>query len=173
MITYYLYKKGYFVSENLGQLMKISTGIGLIVVLSYCIRGFGRSQSETYRRFVRDLQEAKDNYNSPSSKKKLRRYDFEFEHWPIDWSMKTTNIKDNNAKKLTVVTSARGTVNWISPCSVAAYLAIHTFGIKMVNLKLCEFHSKIMFFSCVYTDLSGKYQTYSKVSSPNAYTGKS
>lgn len=175
MITYYLYKKGYFVSENLGQLMKISTGIGLIVVLSYCIRGFGRSQSETYRRFVRDLQEAKDNYNSPASKKKLRRYDFEFEHWPIDWSMKTTNIKDNNAKKLTVVTSARGTVNWISPCSVAAYLAIHTFGIKMVNLKLIEFHSKNMFFfSCVFLQIyPGSIKLIQKFLHPMLIQGRS
>jgi len=70
MITLYLYKKGYFVTENLGQLMKISTGIGLIVVLSYCIRGFGRSQSESYRRFVRDLEEAKAN----CSLAKLRKF---------------------------------------------------------------------------------------------------
>lgn len=132
IITLYFYKKGYFVTENLTQLMKISTGIGIIVVLSYCIRGFGRSQNETYRRFVRDLEEAKLNYNDPANKKKIRKYDFEFEQWPIDWSIKAASLKDNNSKKVPVVTSPRGTVNWISPCQVAAFLAIHTFGIKMI-----------------------------------------
>lgn len=112
--------------------MKISTGIGIIVVLSYCIRGFGRSKNESYRRFVRDLEDSKSNYNDPASKKKLRKYDFEFEHWPVDWSMKAASTKDNKSKNVSVVTSPRGTVNWISPCQVAAYLAIHTFGIKMI-----------------------------------------
>lgn len=132
IITLWAYKKGYFVTENLGQLMKISTGIGIIVVLSYCIRGFGRSKNESYRRFVRDLDDSKSNYNDPASKKKLRKYDFEFEHWPVDWSMKAASTKDNKSKTVSVVTSPRGTVNWISPCQVAAYLAIHTFGIKMI-----------------------------------------
>ena len=121
--------------------MKISTGIGLIVVLSYCIRGFGRSQNETYRRFVRDLEEAKANYKDPANKKKLRRYDFEFEQWPVDWSIKSFDVEDNKFKRVAVVTSSRGTVNWVSPCSVAAYVAIHTFGIKMIypgSIKLVQ-----------------------------------
>lgn len=139
IITLYFYKKGYLVTENLGQLIKISTGIGLIVVLSYCIRGFGRAQNEAYRRFVRDLEESKANYSEASSKKKIRKYDFEFEQWPIDWSMKNINLKDN-PKRVAVVTS-RGTVNWISPCSIAAFVAIHTFGIKMIypgSIKLIQ-----------------------------------
>lgn len=127
--------------DNLGQLMKISTGIGIIVVLSYCIRGIGRSQNETYRRFVRDLEEAKANYNDPTSKKKLRKYDFEFEHWPVDWSMKIFDTKENKLKKNAVAITSRGSVNWISPCSVAAYVAIHTFGLPMIypgSIKLIQ-----------------------------------
>lgn len=141
IITLYFYKKGYLVTENLGSLIKISTGIGLIVVLSYCIRGFGRAQSEAYRRFVRDLDEAKANYSDASSKKKIRKYDFEFEQWPIDWSMKALSLKDHDSKKVSVVTSTRGTVNWVSPCSIIAFVAIHTFGIKMIypgSIKLIQ-----------------------------------
>lgn len=63
--------------------MKISTGIGIIVVLSYCIRGLGRSQNETYRRFVNALEAAKVNYDDPAIKKKLRSFDFEFEQWYV------------------------------------------------------------------------------------------
>lgn len=128
-------------TENIGSLIKISTGIGLIVVLSYCIRGFGRAQNETYRRFVKDLEEAKANYNDVSSKKKIRKYDFEFEHWPIDWSLKALDSKGKNSKNTTIATSTRGTTNWVSPCSVAAFVAIHTFGIKMIypgSIKLIQ-----------------------------------
>lgn len=140
LITLYFYKKGYFAAESIGGLMKISTGIGIIVVLSYCIRGFGRSQSENYRRFVKVLEETKSNYNEPENKKKLRMFDFEFEAWPVDWSMKTLDTKENKSKSVVVVTS-RGTVNWISPCSIAAFVAIHTFGLKMIypgSIKLIQ-----------------------------------
>jgi alpha/beta hydrolase fold len=137
----YFYKKGYFHQEYLGQLLKISTGIGFMVVLSYCIRGFGRSQSETYRRFVRVLEEAKANYDDPAIKKKLRMFDFEFEQWPVDWSAKTLDTKENKSVKKQVETTARGSVNFLSPCSIAAHLAIHTFGLKMIypgSMKLIQ-----------------------------------
>lgn len=120
--------------------MKISTGIGIIVVLSYCIRGIGRSRNETYRRFVKDLEEAKANYNDPASKKKLRKYDFEFEQWPVDWSMNSIRTKDNKSRKAVAIT-ARGSINWISPCSIAAYVAIHSFGLRMIypgSIKLIQ-----------------------------------
>lgn len=140
IITLYLYKRNYFAAEHIGQLFKISTGIGLIVVISYCIRGFGRSQNETYRRFVKELNEAKANYNDLASKKKLRKYDFEFEHWPVDWSMNSIDTKENKSKKAVAVT-ARGTINWVSPCSIVAYVAINTVGLSMIypgSIKLIQ-----------------------------------
>lgn len=132
LITFYFYKKGYFAAEHLGYFMKISTGIGLFVVLSYCIRGYGRSQSDAYRKFIRDLKEAKENPLDPTNKKKIRFYDFEFEQWPIDWSIKEVNVKDNKSKAITASQSERNGVNWISPCSVLGFLAIHSFGLKMI-----------------------------------------
>lgn len=141
IITFYFYKKGYFVNaESIGQLMKISTGIGIVVLLSYCIRGFGRSQSENYRKFVKVLEEAKSNYNEEINKKKLRQFDFEFEAWPVDWSMKSSETKENKSKKSVAITK-RGSVNIFSPCSIAAYVAIHTFGLKMIypgSIKLIQ-----------------------------------
>lgn len=127
----YLYKRGYFAADGMVQLFKISTGIGLVVVLSYCIRGFGRSQNETYRKFVQVFEEAKVNADDPESKKKIRQFDFEFKDWPIDWSMKTNNNKDHK-NNVQVAVTQRGSVNWISPCSIAAYVAINTFGLKMI-----------------------------------------
>lgn len=132
LITFYFYKKGYFAAEYLGHFVKFSTGITVIVLLSYCIRGYGRSQSEIYRKFIKDLQEAKVNPQDPGNKKKVRNYDFEFEHWPIDWSAKSLSTKENTSRDLMPIKSERSNVNWFSPCSVAAYIAIHTFGLKMI-----------------------------------------
>lgn len=131
MVTLYLYKKGYLATEFFGHFIKISTGIGLILALSYCIRGFGRARNENYRKFILDLEEAKANYNDANSKKKLRRYDFEFEHWPIDFSMKALNNKVKKSCGNGVV-ELRGTLSGISFCNLSAFFAIHTFGIKFI-----------------------------------------
>jgi hypothetical protein len=132
IISLYLYKRGYFAIEHFGYIFKLSTGIGLFVVLSYCIRGYGRSQSDVYQKFMRDLFHAKINPTDSESKRKIRMYDFEFDHWPVDWSVKTKNAKENSSKELARGHSDRSHVNWISPCSVAAFLAIHSFGLKMI-----------------------------------------
>lgn len=130
LITMYFYKKGYFAGESIVGLLKISTSIGLIVVLSYCIRGIGRSKSETYRKFINALEEAKANYENPSAKKKIRSYDFEFTQWPVDFSLRALDTKENSTKVRNI--TARGSVNWISPCSIAAFVAIRSFGLSMI-----------------------------------------
>lgn len=132
LITLYFYKKGYFAAEYLGHFVKFGTGITVIVLLSYCIRGVGRSQSEAYKKFIKDLLDAKVNPSDPASKKKIRQYDFEFDQWPIDWSMKSQMTKGNTSRELAPIKSERSNVNWLSPCSVAAFLAIHSFGLKMI-----------------------------------------
>ncbi|KAG5682428.1 hypothetical protein PVAND_011781 [Polypedilum vanderplanki] len=132
VISFYLYKRGYFSIEHFGYIFKVSTGIGLFVVLSYCIRAFGRSQSDVYKKFINDWSEAKENPADSLNKKKLRLYDFEFDKWPIDWSVKhLLNDKDN--KSIIIHHKDRSSkVNWMSPCSIAAFIAIHTFGLKMI-----------------------------------------
>lgn len=131
IITLYFYKKGYLVTDNIGSLLKISTGIGLFVVLSYCVRGYGRSQSKVYEKFIKDLEEAKLNPKDPLNKKKIRGYDFEFDQWPVDWTIKSLNTKENNTRTI-ANNMSRSSVNWVSPCSILAYLAIHSFGLKMI-----------------------------------------
>lgn len=128
----YLYRRGYFVLENVGHFCKISTGIGIIVVLSYCIRGFGRSQSDAYRKFVTVLEESKSDYSKSENKKKLRNFDFEFNQWPVDFSMLANEAKDHTVKAITTYKPSKTGINWVSPCSIAAFFAIHTFGIKMI-----------------------------------------
>lgn len=85
LIITFLYRRGYFVAESITSFAKVSTGIGLIVMISLCMRSFGRSQTRSYTKFVEALNEAKAN---PKAKDKLRVFDFEFKDWPVDFDVK-------------------------------------------------------------------------------------
>lgn len=89
LIVTFLYRRGYFVAESIITLGKFSTGIGLLVIISLCMRGIGRSQTEVYASFIQALELAKkDGGKNEQAKEALRMFDFEFKHWPIDFSVK-------------------------------------------------------------------------------------
>lgn len=133
LIITFLYRRGYFVAESITTFAKVSTGIGLLVVISLCMRGFGRSTSANYTKFVKALQNAKSNVSNADAKDKLREFDFEFSDWPIDFNVKDAN-GDGSKRYDVVLNSNRTKPFWIStlPCEIAAYIAIHTFGIRML-----------------------------------------
>lgn len=87
LIITFLYRRGYFVAESITSCAKISTGIGLLVVISLCMRGIGRSQSKVYSKFVKALEKSKSNPNSIDAKQALRLFDFEFKDWPVDFAV--------------------------------------------------------------------------------------
>jgi len=88
LILTFLYRRGYFVAESITSLLKLSTGIGIFVAISICMRGFGRSQSRTYVKFSKALENSKtDNVNKEEAKRQLRMYDFDFKEWPVDFSV--------------------------------------------------------------------------------------
>lgn len=91
LIITFLYRRGYFVAESISSLAKVSTGIGLLVVISLCIRGIGRSKSVIYTKFVKALIEAQSNVNSQSAKDQLRMFDFDFKAWPVDFNVKNVS----------------------------------------------------------------------------------
>lgn len=80
-----LYQKGYFVAEGLVTLTKFVTSLGVILVVSFCIRGIGRARSPTYQKFIKTLQQAHAEL-TPSVKQQLAAFDFEFYAWPIEFS---------------------------------------------------------------------------------------
>lgn len=82
-----LYRKGYFGSDGLVTLTKFVTSIGVILVVSFCIRSIGRANNPMYQQFIKSLRNAQINLN-PSTKQQLANYDFEFYAWPIEfkWS---------------------------------------------------------------------------------------
>lgn len=88
LIVTFLYRRGYFVAESITTFGKISTGIGLLVVISLCMRGIGRSQTKVYAKFLKALDHAKANARSEEAKNALRLFDFEFKDWPVDFSVK-------------------------------------------------------------------------------------
>lgn len=84
-----LYRRGYFVAESVGTFAKVTTGIGLLVAVSLCMRGLGRSMNVAYVRFAETLENAKRNSaRNGEPKTALRRYDFDFSQWPIDYTVK-------------------------------------------------------------------------------------
>ncbi|KAJ6640936.1 Phosphatidylserine lipase ABHD16A [Pseudolycoriella hygida] len=130
LILTFLIRRGCFVAESITSFAKISAGISLIVVISLCMRGIGRSQSKVYTKFAKSLEAAKANSKNEEIKNELRLFDFEFKDWPVDFSVK----EHNDAKKPRQVIAARSRPYWISslPCEIAAYIAIHTFGLRMI-----------------------------------------
>lgn len=126
ILVSYLYRRGYFVAESVGTFAKVTTGIGLLVAVSLCMRGLGRSMNMVYVRFAETLENARRNSERCGvPKTALRKYDFDFQQWPIDYTVKAGSRKP-------VV--QRNKNFWVSslPCQIAAYVAIHTFGIRMI-----------------------------------------
>lgn len=87
LIVTILYRRGYFITESITTFTKVSTGIGLIVMISLCMRGFGRYTSIQYTKFFKTLQHIKMNNSSFEAKEKLRMFDFDFKDWPSDFSV--------------------------------------------------------------------------------------
>lgn len=82
-----MYRRGYFIAESVASFAKVSTGIGLIVMISLCMRGLGRSKSRSYTKFAKVLQEVQQNKDKPDEKRKLQMFDFDFRDWPVDFSV--------------------------------------------------------------------------------------
>jgi hypothetical protein len=95
-----------------------------------CIRSVGRSKNPTYQRFVQSLEDSTIDPKSEEKKGKLRKFDFEFDAWPVDWDITT---EEGPSKHITVKFTRNPPKSfWLSPCQIAAYFAVHTFGIKMI-----------------------------------------
>lgn len=91
LILTFLYRRGYFVAESVSSFAKLSTGLGLLVVISLCMRGIGRSQTKVYAKFVKALEAATANSSNVELKNQLRLFDFEFKDWPVDFTAKESN----------------------------------------------------------------------------------
>lgn len=68
VLTYILFKKGYFQPDGLVTLTKFGVGVMIILVVSYCLRSYGRMTSPMYLEFQRVLAEAQKDIPNPINK---------------------------------------------------------------------------------------------------------
>ena len=148
-----LYQKGYFTIDGLGPFTKLVTSISVILVVSYWCKGLGRLNNSTYVRFLNTLEAAKKDM-TPEIKQQLSIYDFEFHSWPVEFDMSTykrwviqslvsSNLlncvvcRDSTKSNKTVLSKPslhQNVIQYVSsiPLRIIAYVAIHTFGIRLI-----------------------------------------
>uniref|UniRef100_A0A4W4E4C1 Phosphatidylserine Lipase ABHD16 N-terminal domain-containing protein n=1 Tax=Electrophorus electricus TaxID=8005 RepID=A0A4W4E4C1_ELEEL len=140
LILCYLYRKGYICSSKLVPLSQY-VGTALVCLLGVaCLRGWGRWRNSEYLQFITILEETRKN-RTPSNKRKLASYDFDFSHWPADFSWKeVSNPKLSKAgvsllkpepKHRGATDSLLSSVRTL-PCHVISYLIAHSFGRRML-----------------------------------------
>uniref|UniRef100_A0AAX7TKC9 Monoacylglycerol lipase ABHD16A n=1 Tax=Astatotilapia calliptera TaxID=8154 RepID=A0AAX7TKC9_ASTCA len=149
LLLCYLYRKGFICSS---KLVPVSQYVGTVLVCLLgvaCLRGWGRFRNTDYVQFITILEETKKNH-TPASKKKLRCYDFDFSHWPLDfihWMNTATEsfdyLSDRKLSKAGVSLlrpepRLRGAADSVLhsvrtlPCHIISFVIAHTFGRRML-----------------------------------------
>uniref|UniRef100_A0A8C5BCX4 Abhydrolase domain containing 16A, phospholipase n=1 Tax=Gadus morhua TaxID=8049 RepID=A0A8C5BCX4_GADMO len=118
LLLCYLYKKGEF---------------GLVPC-------WGRWKNSEYVQFFSILEETRKN-NTPSNKKKLRCFDFDFSFWPVDFSwteFSNPKLSKAGVSLLKPESRLRGAADGVLqqvrtlPCHVISFLIAHSFGRRML-----------------------------------------
>uniref|UniRef100_A0A669D1T4 Abhydrolase domain containing 16A, phospholipase n=1 Tax=Oreochromis niloticus TaxID=8128 RepID=A0A669D1T4_ORENI len=144
LLLCYLYRKGFICSS---KLVPVSQYVGTVLVCLLgvaCLRGWGRFRNTDYVQFITILEETKKNH-TPANKKKLRCYDFDFSHWPLDFSwteVSTTECQIKLSKAgvslLRPEPRLRGAADSVLhsvrtlPCHIISFVIAHTFGRRML-----------------------------------------
>ncbi|KAJ8289860.1 hypothetical protein GJAV_G00006150 [Gymnothorax javanicus] len=140
LLLCYLYRKGYICSS---KLIPISQYVGTVVICLLgiaCLRGLGRWRNPEYLQFISILEETRKNHTH-SNKKKLACYDFDFSHWPADFSWKEVSspkLPQGGVSLLKSEPRHRGSADSLLssiralPCHIISYLITHSFGRRML-----------------------------------------
>ncbi|XP_072176631.1 phosphatidylserine lipase ABHD16A-like [Diadema setosum] len=134
LILTFLYRRGYFTQEGALGLGKLGGMVLLTLFGAYYIRGLGRMNNPEYVAFINLLDEVTQNSES-EKRKMLQLYDFDFSAWPVDYEWSTSSSQPLWKNQSTAVSQrGRGITSWLGglPCQLLSYLAIHTFGSRMV-----------------------------------------
>ncbi|CAH1171219.1 unnamed protein product [Phaedon cochleariae] len=128
-----LYQRGYFDLDGLLVLSQLAAGVGVVLVASMCARAMSRADDPAYRQFVDALRAARRaSEMSGETKRRLRAYEFGFASWPVEYKCRDT-IRQNRQ-----LTSSKPLhLNLMQsllqiPYKAIAYVAIHTFGIRLI-----------------------------------------
>ncbi|KAH8323968.1 hypothetical protein KR074_002425 [Drosophila pseudoananassae] len=148
LIATFLYRRGYLVADSMPALAKITTSVGLIVIISLFMRGLGRKQSRSYSNMMKALVNARQAKTAGDANSELRRFDIEFKAWPVDFDVKALT---GDTKKPVVTASRKEPLKLSTlPCEVIAYLAINTFGLSLIypgSVKLLQKFMRPMLIS--------------------------
>nr|CAD7395902.1 unnamed protein product [Timema poppensis] len=107
---------------------KFLTGIGLVIAVSYYLRGVGRAGNPVYTTFFNTFLAAKKNLTR-DNKKALMMYDFEYSAWPVEFK-----CDKKGGSRPWHPPTRRSALAYVMglPCHVASYIVAHTFGLKLV-----------------------------------------
>lgn len=119
-----MYRKHYLVIDNIPFFTKLGCGAFTVVALSLLLRGIGRNNNSIYDRFSKALALAREPKANEDVINAIRQFDFDFECFPISYTA-SNQVEDKKSQ-------ARSTKYSSAPCRLLGYLAIHTFGIKMI-----------------------------------------
>ncbi|XP_068998516.1 phosphatidylserine lipase ABHD16A-like [Embiotoca jacksoni] len=140
LLLCYLYRKGYICSS---KLVPVSQYVGTMLVCLLgvaCLRGWGRWKNSEYLQFISILEETKKNH-TPANKKKLKGYDFDFSHWPSDFSwteVSSPKLSKAGVSLLKPEPRLRGAADSVLnsvrtlPCHIISFLISHSFGRRML-----------------------------------------
>ncbi|KAH9508773.1 Protein abhd16a [Bulinus truncatus] len=132
----FLYRRGYFTQEGGLGLFKVAISVIIVYAAAYFFRGLDRLTNVDYRTFLNALVEARRN-PTQQTKKLLAGYDFEFWAWPVDFKVNELAERDKKKSyKARPVSNTSRRAQAIErssfPCRILSYLAMHSFGRRMV-----------------------------------------
>ncbi|XP_052002876.1 phosphatidylserine lipase ABHD16A-like [Xyrauchen texanus] len=136
----YLYRKGYICTSKFVPLSQYLGSVLICLLGVACLRGWGRWRNPEYLQFITILEETRKNH-TPSNKKKLACFDFDFKQWPADFSCKeisSPKLSKGGVSLLRPEPKHRGAAdNVLSsvrtlPCHILSYLIAHSFGRRIL-----------------------------------------
>uniref|UniRef100_A0A8K9XF31 Abhydrolase domain containing 16A, phospholipase n=1 Tax=Oncorhynchus mykiss TaxID=8022 RepID=A0A8K9XF31_ONCMY len=105
------------------------------------LSGWGRWRNSEYQQFISILEETRKNH-TPSNKKKLACYDFDFSHWPADFSWEEVSnpklLSKAGVSLLKPEPKLRGAADSVLnslrtlPCHIVSFLIAHSFGRRIL-----------------------------------------
>ncbi|XP_014277895.1 phosphatidylserine lipase ABHD16A [Halyomorpha halys] len=122
LIAIFFYRRGYMNMDGVVSLTKMTLWFGLLIGASFCLRSYGRASNAQYRFFLEKL----NNAATPTGLGEIKKFDFDFEAWPVEFHLPIRTSKKVEPRK-SMFSSIIS-----SPCSIIGYLVLHTVGIRMI-----------------------------------------
>ncbi|XP_054156741.1 phosphatidylserine lipase ABHD16A-like [Oppia nitens] len=137
IIIGYLWRKGWVSTANPYAVLNPSImRFAIIFTFAYVgalvVRGIGRSANREYKGFATILTKAKQK--DDMSRLALSRFEFDFNHWPIDFRWYESTFTDPKKPPELVVTGRHSKRNIMIaiPCDLLSYVLVHTIARRML-----------------------------------------